>query len=266
MIKAIANGFGADDAQMEAGVDAVIAAVPAEPVLAVAAFEAARDAAPNAGSPGVRPSLEGPGRAIRAAEEGETPDISALEAALRALHAAGADWVQIEEPILGSGIAKHEAAALREAYAALAACGPKIMLRGGAGDPGADLWTALSLPVAGLHLDLLHAPLLLRDALDSGVTLTLSLGLVDPAGASLAALDAAARWARVAARRHGAERIEIACAAPADGAAPQLTLCARRAAQHEPATIPAAEALAAIAFLASDLAAEAAAPRAAAQG
>jgi 5-methyltetrahydropteroyltriglutamate--homocysteine methyltransferase len=95
---------------------------------------------------------------------------------------AGADWVQIDEPCLVLDLDDKDRAALHVAYAALARAAPQIKLMlttyfGGLGD---NLVTALALPVAGLHLDLVRAPeqsdLVATAALPG---LTLSLGVID---------------------------------------------------------------------------------------
>ncbi|MGG7566824.1 hypothetical protein ACQ5SO_11770 [Rhodovulum sp. DZ06] len=172
--------------------------------------------------PRARPALIGPGPALaEALETGEALDAPRLAdllapwtAHLAALAETGAAQVQIHEPLLGTGLSKPLADALKPAYAALAAAGPAILLSGAEGAPGPDLWTALSLPVAGLHLDLVTEPGQLRDALDSGVDMIFSLGLIDGQAEDRADLAAAARWARVAMRRHGAARIEVTNARP----------------------------------------------------
>ena len=96
--------------------------------------------------------------------------------------AAGADWVQIDEPALVLDLDEEARTAFRTAYAHLAAAVPGLKLQlttyfGGLGD---NLDTALSLPVAGLHLDLVRAPEQLDAALaQARPDLVLSLGIVD---------------------------------------------------------------------------------------
>src|SRR5215212_4030346 len=101
---------------------------------------------------------------------------------LRRLAAAGADWVQIDEPCLVLDLAEEDRAALRHAYAALAEAAPgiRLMLTTYFGGLGENLETALALPVAGLHVDLIRAPEQL-DAVLAGARqgLVLSLGVVD---------------------------------------------------------------------------------------
>ncbi|MCK8784900.1 5-methyltetrahydropteroyltriglutamate--homocysteine S-methyltransferase [Roseomonas sp. NAR14] len=101
---------------------------------------------------------------------------------LRRLAAAGAEWVQIDEPCLVLDLDQTDRAALRDAYAALAGAAPglKLMLATYFGALGDNLATALSLPVHGLHVDLVRAPEQL-DAVVAGARpdLVLSLGVID---------------------------------------------------------------------------------------
>ncbi len=98
------------------------------------------------------------------------------------LATAGATWVQLDEPCLALDLSEREHAALRTAYAAFAAKVPglKVMLTTYFGGLGDNLDVALSLPVAGLHLDLVRAPEQLADVVAKAPrTLRLSLGVVD---------------------------------------------------------------------------------------
>jgi len=100
---------------------------------------------------------------------------------LARLRAAGADWVQIDEPALVLDLNEAARAAYRSAYADLAKVeGIKLMLTTYFGALGDNLETALALPVAGLHVDLVRAPEQL-DAVLAGARqdLVLSLGLID---------------------------------------------------------------------------------------
>ncbi len=97
------------------------------------------------------------------------------------LAAAGADWVQIDEPALVLDLSDAARDAYRAAYAELGKIhGIKIMLATYFGALGDNLATALSLPVAGLHVDLVRAPEQL-DAVLAGARadLLLSLGVID---------------------------------------------------------------------------------------
>ena len=101
---------------------------------------------------------------------------------LRRLRANGADWVQIDEPCLVLDLDDAERAALRGAYAAIAHALPdlKIMLTSYFGGLGDNLDTAVALPVAGLHIDLVRAPEQLGTVLAKAPRgLVLSLGVID---------------------------------------------------------------------------------------
>ena len=94
---------------------------------------------------------------------------------------AGADWVQIDEPALVLDLSDAARDAYRTAYAELArVVGIKLMLATYFGALGDNLATALALPVAGLHVDLVRAPEQL-DAVLAGARddLVLSLGVID---------------------------------------------------------------------------------------
>jgi 5-methyltetrahydropteroyltriglutamate--homocysteine methyltransferase len=94
----------------------------------------------------------------------------------------GAEWVQIDEPCLVLDLDETSRNALRRAYGRIALEVPdiKIMLASYFGAIGDNLETALALPVAGLHIDLVRAP----EQLDQIVArarkdLVVSLGVVD---------------------------------------------------------------------------------------
>ncbi|MDO5605336.1 MAG: 5-methyltetrahydropteroyltriglutamate--homocysteine S-methyltransferase [Paracoccus sp. (in: a-proteobacteria)] len=115
---------------------------------------------------------------------------------LSALADAGAEWVQIDEPILVTDLSDAQRAALRDAYATLK--GPEILLATYFGALGDNLDLALSLPVAGLHLDLVRAPDQLGDVLTRGTDKLLSLGLIDGRNVWRADLAAALKIAQAA--------------------------------------------------------------------
>jgi 5-methyltetrahydropteroyltriglutamate--homocysteine methyltransferase len=135
------------------------------------------------------------------------------EELLRRLAQAGADWVQIDEPALVLDLIPNEREAFRFACERLAKAAPglKIMLATYFGALGDNLDTALSLPVAGLHVDLVRAPEQL-EAIGRLVRkdLVLSLGLID--GRNVWRADLAAILDRVAPVVAGREpgHIEIA--------------------------------------------------------
>ncbi len=104
------------------------------------------------------------------------------EELLGKLAAAGADWVQIDEPALVLDLIPQERQAFASAYSRLskAAPGLKLMLATYFGALGDNLDTALSLPVAGLHVDLVRAPEQLEPVGRlARKDMVLSLGLID---------------------------------------------------------------------------------------
>lgn len=132
---------------------------------------------------------------------------------LRRLGANGADWVQIDEPCLVLDLDAAARDALRRAYATFAHALPqlKIMLATYFGALGDNLDTALSLRVAGLHLDLARAPEQLEAVSEKAPRgLVLSLGVIDGRNIWRANLPALLdRVERVVARR-GTDHIQIA--------------------------------------------------------
>ncbi|UIJ44502.1 5-methyltetrahydropteroyltriglutamate--homocysteine S-methyltransferase [Sphingomonas cannabina] len=99
---------------------------------------------------------------------------------LEQLAAAGAKWVQIDEPCLVLDLTERQRTALTRAYARLARVGVDIMLATYFGGLEDNLALAANLPVSGLHVDLVRAP----DQLDAVLAkapkkLLLSLGVID---------------------------------------------------------------------------------------
>ena len=93
---------------------------------------------------------------------------------------AGAEWVQIDEPILVTDLTEQQRRAFTRAYARLARSTPQIMLTTYFGGLGDNLGLATPLPVAGLHVDLVRAPEQLDAVLKAAPkTLALSLGVID---------------------------------------------------------------------------------------
>ena len=96
------------------------------------------------------------------------------------LAAAGAEWVQIDEPVLVLDLDEKQRNALTRAYAKLSRFGVKIMLATYFGGLEDNLSLAAALPVAGLHVDLVRAPEQLDRLLAAAPkSLLLSLGVVD---------------------------------------------------------------------------------------
>ncbi|WP_354680711.1 5-methyltetrahydropteroyltriglutamate--homocysteine S-methyltransferase [Komagataeibacter sucrofermentans] len=101
---------------------------------------------------------------------------------LNTLAAAGATWVQIDEPCLVLDLPDGADDAYARAYAELIRDVPAIrfMLTTYFGALGDNLATALGLPVHGLHVDLVRAPEQLADVVAGArPDLVLSLGVLD---------------------------------------------------------------------------------------
>lgn len=107
------------------------------------------------------------------------------ETLLQRLEEAGAKWVQIDEPYLGLDLTTHQLAAYEGAFRRLAYAAPTLRLLVATyfSELDDNLASALRLPVAALHLELIGEERRgqLQQALDIGVpdTLSLSLGVVD---------------------------------------------------------------------------------------
>jgi 5-methyltetrahydropteroyltriglutamate--homocysteine methyltransferase len=103
---------------------------------------------------------------------------------LESLAAAGATWVQLDEPCLALDRTNAERDAYRRAYKVLASRARKLQLLvatyfSGLGD---NLETALALPVQGLHVDLVRAPEQIEPLLaewPKGGGRVLSAGVID---------------------------------------------------------------------------------------
>jgi 5-methyltetrahydropteroyltriglutamate--homocysteine methyltransferase len=135
------------------------------------------------------------------------------EEVLRQLAAAGADWIQIDEPVLALDLPPKAVAALESAYARLAAVSDqiKICLATYFGGLRGNLATALRLPVAAVHLDLVRAPEQLDDALNlAGGRLMLSLGVINGRNIWRADLERALGLLERAAACLGPDRILVA--------------------------------------------------------
>ena len=132
---------------------------------------------------------------------------------LKRLAAEGAAWVQLDEPCLVLDLDDATRKALRATYEQLASALPKlkIMLTTYFGGLGDNLDTALSLPVAGLHLDLVRAP----EQLDTVVVkarqdLVLSLGVIDGRNIWRANLPALLDRLESVVAKRGIDHVQIA--------------------------------------------------------
>ncbi|HEX7324405.1 MAG TPA: 5-methyltetrahydropteroyltriglutamate--homocysteine S-methyltransferase [Rhodanobacteraceae bacterium] len=112
-----------------------------------------------------RPVLPGPVTFLRLAKATDGSDtLALLDALLPAyadllgkLAAAGAEWVQLDEPCLATDLDAATRAALQHAYAVLAqGQHPKLLLANYFGPFGANLDVLQGLPVDGIHADLVR--------------------------------------------------------------------------------------------------------------
>src|SRR3989449_689530 len=132
---------------------------------------------------------------------------------LERLAAAGATWVQLDEPALVLDRTPEERSAFRTAYRVLSerAPGLKLILATYFDGLHDNLDTALELPVAGLHVDLVRAPAQLDALLGRWPAgRVLSLGVVDGRNIWKADLAAALAALERASARLGVERVWVA--------------------------------------------------------
>lgn len=132
---------------------------------------------------------------------------------LRRLAAAGAEWVQLDEPCLVLDLTPAAQRAYQTAYTQLAAAVPalQILIATYFGDLRENLPLALQLPVAALHLDLVRAPAQLAEALAQVPPhMTLSLGVVDGRNVWKTDLQHALSQVQQAIAALGSDRVLIA--------------------------------------------------------
>ncbi len=106
--------------------------------------------------------------------------LPAYQQLLDALAEAGAEWVQIDEPILVLDLPQEWQQAFEPTYHRLQNRSVKLLLATYFGALGENLSTAIQLPVAGLHIDAVRAPEQVLTVVDRlPVHKILSVGLVD---------------------------------------------------------------------------------------
>ncbi len=134
-------------------------------------------------------------------------------ALLQRLAAAGADWVQVDEPFLAMDLDGAQRGAFRSAYGHLSRAAPSLKLLvasyfAGLGD---NLDLAAGLPVQALHIDLVRDPDELGRVLDKlPGAMALSLGVVDGRNVWKADLERAAALVERAAGALGEGRVIVA--------------------------------------------------------
>ncbi|MFC3533492.1 5-methyltetrahydropteroyltriglutamate--homocysteine S-methyltransferase [Vogesella facilis] len=117
--------------------------------------------------------------------------LAAYQELLAALHGAGVQWVQLDEPILSLDLPQAWLDALADSYPQLAHSPLKLLLATYFGDVSAHAALLKALPVAGLHLDLVRAPQQLPVFLQGWPQdKVLSAGLIDGRNIWRADLDA----------------------------------------------------------------------------
>jgi 5-methyltetrahydropteroyltriglutamate--homocysteine methyltransferase len=141
------------------------------------------------------------------------PLLDAYASVLGDLVAAGATWVQVDEPVLALDLDDDERGALASAYDRLAAVSPDLrpVVTSYFAGLGSNTDVALQLPVAALHLDLVRAPRQLDDVLvrvPDG--LSLSLGLVDGRNVWRSDLDRVLATVDRVVDRLGSDRVLVA--------------------------------------------------------
>jgi len=106
--------------------------------------------------------------------------IPLYEVLLADLKAAGADWVQVDEPILVLDSAANLESQFTAAYTALSKVAPKILLTTYFARLDTNVNYIAKLPIAGLHIDLDRVPGQIDDVLAAikATSIILSLGLV----------------------------------------------------------------------------------------
>ncbi len=123
------------------------------------------------------------------------------------------EWIQLDEPILVLDLDAEVKEYFKETYERLtkAAGQMKILLATYFGSLGSNEDLTLTLPVSGLHLDLVRAPEQLDSVLENiGPDKTLSLGVVNGRNIWKTNFDKAVSMVRKASKAIGEERIMVA--------------------------------------------------------
>jgi 5-methyltetrahydropteroyltriglutamate--homocysteine methyltransferase len=129
---------------------------------------------------------------------------------LAALGAAGAEWVQIDEPILVTELDAPWQEAFRSAYQSLAASPVKLLLATYFGQLQDNLPLVAALPVQGVHLDAINARHEVEALIQaSPVDRIISLGVVNGRNIWKTDLEAALDWLEPVAKTLG-ERLWLA--------------------------------------------------------
>jgi 5-methyltetrahydropteroyltriglutamate--homocysteine methyltransferase len=169
-----------------------------------------------------RPTLLGPVTFLRLSKGagGAVPTLQFLDRLLPVysellsrLRGAGAQWVQIDEPCLSQDLPVEVLEALEVAYQRLAQAAPelRLLLASYFAEMGANLETALALPVAAVHLDLVRGGGDLDRALELAPDgMALSLGVVDGHNVWRTDPDRALSQIQMAVAKLGRDRVLVA--------------------------------------------------------
>jgi 5-methyltetrahydropteroyltriglutamate--homocysteine methyltransferase len=137
--------------------------------------------------------------------------LKAYRKVLSDLLEAGAEWVQIDEPVLATDLPSGYDRAFRTAYAELASIPLKLMLTTYFGELGDNLALACSLGTAGLHIDAVRAPGQVSEVVERlGPEQTLSLGCIDGRNIWIADLDALHTVVDSVVAKIGTARLQLA--------------------------------------------------------
>ena len=138
--------------------------------------------------------------------------IPIYEALLTDLKAAGAEWVQVDEPVLVLDTAATLESQFTSAYGALTKVAPKILLTTYFSRLDSNLAYIAKLPVAGLHIDLDRAPGQLDEVLTAikPTNIVLSLGLVSGRNIWKTDFAAAIKLGQTAVDALGQDRVIVA--------------------------------------------------------
>lgn len=128
------------------------------------------------------------------------------------LKAAGADWVQLDEPVLVLDKAAGYEKEYCTAYAELSPVAPKILLTTYFGRLDSNVNYVAKLPIAGLHIDLDRAPGQLDDVVAAvkQTSIVLSLGLVSGRNIWKTDFQAALKLGQKAVDALGQDRVIVA--------------------------------------------------------
>ena len=138
--------------------------------------------------------------------------IPVYETLLADLKAVGAEWVQVDEPVLVLDRAATLESQFSAAYTALSKVAPKILLTTYFARLDSNLNYIAKLPIAGLHIDLDRAPEQLDEVLTTlrHTNIVVSIGLVSGRNIWKTDFEVAIKYGQKAIDSLGPERVIIA--------------------------------------------------------